>query len=144
MKKTITLFYLLFAGLFSNAQIVKVTGFINDALSKQALPNATVSVKGKTNTNFKVAVTTNSKGQYSFPAPSKNLYQIEISYLGYTTLLKDSVALRDENQVIDTIYMKLAQKELATVTVAAKKPFITVSSDKITLNVAQRDRKSVV
>ena len=137
MKKIITLFSLLFIALCSNAQLTKLTGFVNDKISKQALPNATVSVKGKTNSNFKIIVATNSKGQFSFSAPTNNLYEIEVSYLGYTTFIKDSVDLKDENQILEPIYLQLAQKDLAAVTVAAKKPFITLSADKIILNVAQ-------
>ena len=137
MKKVITLFSLLFIALCSNAQLTKLTGFVNDKISKQALPNATVSVKGKTNSNFKIIVATNSKGQFSFSAPTNNLYEIEVSYLGYTTFIKDSVDLKDENQILEPIYLQLAQKDLAAVTVAAKKPFITLSADKIILNVAQ-------
>jgi hypothetical protein len=122
----------------SHAQNIKITGAVNDNISKQALPNATVTIKAINNGNFNTSVITNNKGSFLITVPQAGLYQIEASYLGYQNNIEDSVLIDEQHLSINAFYLLLAGKDLKTVTVsAAKKPFIKMGANKITLNVAQ-------
>jgi hypothetical protein len=122
----------------SYAQTIKVTGAVNDNISKQVLPNATVTIKSIGDNKFSTSVITNNKGSFLIAVPQAGLYQIEASYLGYQNNIKDSVLIDEQHTSVNTFYMLLAGKDLKAVTVAAaKKPFITMGANKITLNVAQ-------
>jgi Outer membrane protein beta-barrel family/Carboxypeptidase regulatory-like domain len=120
------------------AQTIKVTGTVNDNISKQVLPNATVIVKSVTNNNFSASVITNNRGLFLITVPQAGLYKIETSYSGYQNNTRDAVLIDEQHTAINAFYLVLAGKELKTVTVsAAKKPFITMDANKITLNVEQ-------
>jgi hypothetical protein len=122
----------------SYAQTIKVTGAVNDNISKQVLPNATVTIKSISDNKFNTSVITNNKGSFLITIPQAGLYQIEASYLGYQNNIQDSVLIDEQHLSINAFYMLLAGKDLKAVTVsAAKKPFITMEANKITLNVAQ-------
>ncbi len=135
LTATLLLAFLLNAGY---AQNIKVTGSVNDNISKQVLPNATVTIKSIGDNKFSTSVITNNKGSFLITVPQAGLYQIEASYLGYQSNIQDSVLIDEQHTSINAFYMLLAGKNLKTVTVsAAKKPFITMGANKITLNVAQ-------
>lgn len=61
------------------AQELKVSGFIRDAESREALPYANISVEDGTR-----GTTTNSNGEYELALPKGN-YQLLVSYIGYKT-----------------------------------------------------------
>jgi Carboxypeptidase regulatory-like domain len=123
----------------SYAQTIKVTGAVNDNISKQVLPNATVTVKSVSDNKFNTSVITNNKGSFLITVPQAGLYQIEASYLGYQNNIQDSVLIDEQHLSINAFYMLLAGKDLKDVTVsAAKKPFITMGANKITLNVVPK------
>ncbi len=136
--KTITvlaLTCLIFNGI---AQSIKITGTVNDYISKQVLPNATVTVKSINDNNFNTAAVANNRGSFLITVPHAGLYKIEASYLGYQNNIQDSVLIDEQHTGISAFYMLLAGKDLKTITVAAaKKPFITMGANKIILNVAQ-------
>lgn len=122
----------------SIAQSIKITGTVNDNISKQVLPNATVTIKNINDNNFHTSAVTNNKGSFLINVPKTGIYKIEVSYLGYQNNIQDSVLIDEQHTGISAFYMLLAGKDLKTVTVAAaKKPFITMGANKITLNVAQ-------
>lgn len=121
----------------SNAQSIKITGTVSDNITKQVLPNATVIIKNINDNNFSTSVVTNNTGSFFMTVPQAGLYQIEASYLGYQNNKQDSVLISEQHTSISTFYMLLVSKDLKAVTVAAKKPIITMGANKITLNVAQ-------
>ncbi len=50
---------------FSNVQNINVTGTVNDSISKQALPNATITIKAISNNNFSVSAITSRPSNLS-------------------------------------------------------------------------------
>ena len=48
----------------SIAQSIKITGTVNDNISKQVLPNATVTIKNINDNNFHTSAVTNNKGSF--------------------------------------------------------------------------------
>ena len=77
MNKLIILF--LFSFSFCYSQDSKVTGFIRDANSREALPYANISIKDDTK-----GVSSDTEGEYELTLPAGN-YELLVSYIGYKT-----------------------------------------------------------
>jgi hypothetical protein len=138
MGKTIKylLLLLFMTCIFNTAKLQEIhaTGTIKDRLSHQPLPHATVMITGK---GFRHSVLTGEHGRYTFAVPMAGRYTIHTSYLGYRSATLDSVLIDEAHTTIPEVFLELERKEIGSVTVTAKKPFIVVSPDMITLNVAQ-------
>lgn len=119
------------------SQNIKVAGTVKDELSKQALPNATVTLTSMLNPGYASTLATNEHGSYSLTVPAEGLYKINVSYLGYKTVLLDSVLINAGRQELPPVYLVLEQASIKGVTVVARKPFIVVAPNLVTLNVSQ-------
>jgi hypothetical protein len=124
-------------GLSTNAQVIKVSGLVIDKSSGQPLPNASVYIKGVTNTDYNNTTVTNRKGVYNCVFPEKGFYSLRISYLGYKSFTVDSLEVVTGLKEMQSIVMTIEQSDLGEVSVKAKAPLILVTADKIILNVAQ-------
>ena len=110
-------------------------GQVGDSLTKGALPNATVILKGS-DTSFHAL--SNAKGSFHFNDLPAGTYTLSVVYIGYRTYTKEGVVLKgDEVAAPADIYLALDQQRLKAVTVAGAKPFIIQKLDKIVLNVAE-------
>lgn len=118
-------------------QEIKLSGVVLDRISRQPLPNATVRVAGITNKGFQYTMQTTARGIYQLSVPLAGYYTIQISYLGYRPAKLDSLLIDNTQSTIPAILLTLERKEIDSITVTAKKPFIVVTPDMITLNVAQ-------
>ncbi len=79
--KIIFMFFVLSAtGVAAFAQSIVVSGTVTDKLTKEAIPGASVTVKGKT-----IGSATNDRGQFSFSTTEKAPFTIVVSYLGYVS-----------------------------------------------------------
>lgn len=65
------------------AQSIVISGSVTDKLSKEPIPGAGITVKGKT-----VGTTTNQSGKYAFSTTQKAPFILVISFLGYTSVEK--------------------------------------------------------
>ncbi len=137
MKKITITVFLLFIFFAGQAQYVTVSGSVAESISRQPLPRATVTIKSIGSANFTATIVADKKGDYRIALPAEGFYTMQVSYLGYNSLVKDSVNISPGNNMLLPYFLMLEQKDLAIVKVAAKKPFITMSADKIILNVAQ-------
>lgn len=138
-KSSLIIFGMLIMLSTAVAQNIRISGIVIDSLSKQGLPNATVTLIKKNNDkNISSVSITNDKGAfYNKVLSSGQYFKIEVDYLGYKKYLKDSIWLDEQHLSIPPIKLIIDQKNLKTVTVNVKKPFIVVASDKITLNVSE-------
>lgn len=112
----------------------QITGTILDSLSKQPLPNATVILSNTNST--KTTTTSDNKGIYIFKNIATGSYTLTIQYIGYKTIIITSITINNELNKPFTHLLSLEQKGLKAVTITAAKPFIVMSADKLTLNVA--------
>jgi len=67
------------ASSLSYSQEIKISGFVHDANSREALPYANITVK-----NEIMGATTNTKGEFEIIIPGGN-YELLVSYIGYKT-----------------------------------------------------------
>lgn len=99
-KVILMLFVLLATGVAVNAQSIIVSGSVTDKLTKQPIPGASVTVKGKS-----IGSSTDLKGQFSFSTSEKAPMTLVVSYVGYTTSEKQvtsttNIAVELESNVI--------------------------------------------
>jgi len=117
--KAANLFYFLFLfhSFFSFAQEEKYTisGFLKDAKNGEVLIGANVAVKG----NHALGATTNLYGFYSLSLP-KGIYQIEYSYIGYYTQIKEinldtdlriNLELSDDSKALEEVVITSERKD---------------------------------
>jgi len=112
----------------------QITGTVIDSLSKQPLPNATITLASGT-TTIKTT-TSDNKGAYTFKNISHGVYSLSIQYIGYKTASLTGISVNGEPIQAFIHKLILDQQGLKAVTVTSAKPFIIMSADKLTLNVA--------
>jgi iron complex outermembrane recepter protein len=135
MRITFLILFTIFVGVVTKAQSIKVIGTVNDTISKQALPNATIIITGLN--NFKTITISNKKGVFNTSVVSAGVYSVEVNYVGYKKIIKDSVLIDEVHSTIPTFFLTLENNYLQKVTVTSAKPFIVMGTNKITLNVSQ-------
>ena len=137
--------YILTTTLFITTNIVfgqlknnQVVGSITDSLSKQALPNAIIILTDNKNISWTKTVTSDNKGNFIFKNIADGNYNLVIDYIGYKKNVINNVIIDKNSKPTKSISAKLEldQKDLKALTVIAAKPFIVMSIDKLTLNVA--------
>ncbi len=113
----------------------QIAGTVLDSLSKQPLPNATI-ILAASNTS-KATTTSDNKGNYTFKNVTNGIYSLTVQYIGYkiNTITAISITTGESNKNFNH-FLALNQQGLKAVTVTAAKPFIVMSADKLTLNVA--------
>lgn len=116
----------------------QIAGTVSDSLGKTPLPNASVVLINKTDTSQVLRTVSDSKGQFSFRSLNAAVYDLKIVHTGYRVFLKQGIRPGGKNEQL-AILLTPDNKQLqgVTVTAAAQKPLITMSADKMTLNVAQ-------
>lgn len=68
---------------YAQAQSIVINGTVIDKLSREPIPGAGITVKGKT-----VGTSTNQNGKYAFSTSEKAPFTLVISFLGYTSVEK--------------------------------------------------------
>jgi hypothetical protein len=135
--RTVFLIAILFItclGALAQSKTNQITGTVIDSLSKQPLPNATVTLSSGV-TTIKTT-TSDNKGAYAFKNLSSGIYSLSIQYIGYKTANLTGITVNGEPRQAFTHKLILDQQGLKAVTVTSAKPFIVMSADKLTLNVA--------
>ncbi|MFB6455007.1 outer membrane beta-barrel protein [Chitinophaga sp. Hz27] len=110
-------------------------GQVGDSLTKGALPNATVILKGKDTTFHSLS---SVKGSFHFKDLPTGTYTLSVVYIGYKPYTKNEIVIDGSKTAIPAdIYLALDQQQLKGVSVAGAKPFIVQRLDKVVLNVAE-------
>lgn len=127
------------------AQITSVTisGKIQDAQSKAALPLATVILKTEKDSVFVTGTLTDEAGAFTFPALKKGRYRLEATYLGYETR-RQSVLVGELSAFLDLGALPMTEqtRSLGEVVVSAKADEVSRQMDKKTFVVADNIRQS--
>lgn len=119
--------------------IITLNGVVKDSLTKNTLPDATVSIKNFT-TSTVFNTISDSNGFFAFNNIPVGQYQLKVEYIGYNTFTKEKLIIVDKTQsiVIGDIFLVLQAGTLEAVKVTStSKSFIVQSAGKITLNIAQ-------
>ncbi len=152
MKKIGTLIIFISTGLLffmsANAQQKNITlsGAIKDSATKTPLADASVNI-----INIATSETTNAVSDNSGNFTIKNIhpgnYQLKITYTGYKAFIKDDINLAGNMEafLLSEVFLSPQQNVLQNVTIASsiEKPLISLSANKITLNVAQNPVASI-
>ncbi|WP_316805427.1 TonB-dependent receptor domain-containing protein [Pedobacter nototheniae] len=124
-KAGISLLFILIGFLHSAAQNTgKIIGTLKDAKTAENIPFATVSLfNDKTNLLIK-NTQTDALGAFALTDLTMGVYQIKAGYIGYNTIIKDSLLLSAENTNINVGNIKMSLSEnnlLREVTITAEK-----------------------
>ncbi len=101
MKKQFLFFALLVISLFATRAAAQSTGNIRgtviDAISRQAMPGAYVIVQ---NTSPVVGTATDAKGAFTLPSLPVGRYNIEVSFIGYETMVVHEVMVSSAKETV--------------------------------------------
>lgn len=129
---------LFIAGSAQTSANTQISGTVSDSLGKTPLANASVVLVNNSDTTLVFRTTSDNKGQFSFRNLNAALYDLRVVYTGYRNFLKRGIRPGGRNEQLVVLLMPVNnQLQGVTVTTTAQKPLITMSADKMTLNVAQ-------
>jgi outer membrane receptor protein involved in Fe transport len=144
IKLHIPLFFLfLFSFFAANAQQSapggSVSGKLVDAATNKPLDFATVSLVRSSDKHPVKAIQTDLNGNFSLPGLDKGVYLLRVTFVGYLTYIKDSIAITPQKMNIQLGSLKLHQGKgmLKEVVVSAQKSQIKLGIDKKSFNVEQ-------
>ncbi|RAJ11065.1 carboxypeptidase-like protein [Chitinophaga skermanii] len=132
IKRHLILGAFLVTGFAANAQTIK--GSIADAGSKQGLPSATVTLSATNSTP--IIKTTNDKGEFVFNSLKNGAYSLRVTFMGFKDTTIANIAVNNNTINIPTILLNSTSSSLKAVEVKTTPPLITMSGDKMTMNVA--------
>ena len=118
----------------------KMSGKIVDAENNEGIPFATAQVLDrKTKASVRIAQS-DADGNFLLAGLPNGIYTFKASYMGFQTMVRDSVAITDKTKEVNfgSIKMKMAQANvLNEVTVTATKPTMQMGIDKKIFSVDQ-------
>ncbi|MGI4020269.1 MAG: TonB-dependent receptor domain-containing protein [Janthinobacterium lividum] len=116
----------------------KITGKVTDALTKQPVDYATISIFLAGKTQPVTGGTTNDKGIFSINQIPNGVYSVTINFIGYERYNIAQVNINDAKNSINlnTILLKPAATTLKEVNVTAKLPTVENRIDKLVYNAA--------
>ena len=125
-----------FCSILAQQKVYEIRGFVNEKVSNQPIPFATVVLVNKSTLETITGVTTAADGSFYFLSPSKDIY-IEISFIGYETIRMDNI--EPSKGLIDFGLITLTQKAemLNDVEVRGLKSVTEFKLDKRVFNVGK-------
>lgn len=136
LRKIFTISFFLFLAVIASAQNkkVKLSGTVNDGVSKP-LAAATVSLVQVSDSLLVKTAITNKEGQYEFLDIAGGDYIVSITSVGFEKKSSERFTLGAEDKVLELLQLHPAAKGLSEVIVSSKKPFIETKIDKTVVNV---------
>lgn len=140
MKITVSLM-LIFLGLNVQAQNTikgKVGGKVIDAVTKQVIDYATVSIFKQGSANPFNGVVTDEKGNFSIDHLDAGDYIVKVDFIGYKQKVFTHVVIGPtlQNEALGNIMLQPTQNQLQDVVITAKKPVVENKIDKMVYNPA--------
>src|ERR1700761_936207 len=139
MKKIYILLFLIVSFTHIMAQNPgKITGKVFDAVSKQPIEYATISVFKTGNTSPFNGAVADSKGVFTISNIANGEYVIHVDFMGYKSYTADHLVINATTHTIllNTISLNPAQTQLNTVSITAKVPMVENKIDKLVYNAA--------
>ena len=137
MKKIFTLLSIaIFFSFAARAQAGKIGGIVKD-VSEKKIHSATVSLLRAKDSSIVKFAATNKEGAYEFVNIADGKYLVSVSSVGYAKAVSGLFEISPSNSflTLPSITLNEQAKNLAGVTVTAKKPFIETKIDKTIVNV---------
>lgn len=120
---------------FAQAQSGAINGKVLEQDTQKPLKQASITLlKDGKQLNNKL---TGEDGAFSFTALAAGNYSLGISFMGYRDTLIKVITVADKAITVPTVVLAAAAKDLKGVTVSTTQPLITMSGDKMIVNVAQ-------
>jgi iron complex outermembrane receptor protein len=134
MKSLITIVFLSFSAVLQAQTVVK--GTIRDE-NGAFLEGANISLMKNSDSLPDKIQASNKEGRFSFSLVSDGRYHIRVSTIGYGTIngTDFNVSTGTKEVELPALILKKQNKELQSVAVVVKKPFIEQKSDRILVNV---------
>lgn len=142
MRRLFVLVFLFVTTLSINAQTPnagkgKIAGKVIDAVTKQPVDYATVSVFKQGGTSPFNGISTDPKGNFTLDNIAPGDYRLTIDFLGYKKHVIEHVIVADGGNVaLGSIALESIQNQLTGVTITAKAPVIENRIDKMVYNAA--------
>ena len=115
MKKTFWLFVMFAISLQVMAQNGKIRGTVYEEATGESLVGVTVYLPGTT-----TGTTTDLDGKFTIDV-APGIYQVQISYISFQTILINDVQVKaEEVTLLDDLVLKEASLELSEVVISAK------------------------
>lgn len=134
MRQIFTLAVFVLMATVVNAQTSKISGIINDEQGKAIASGSVSLLKAKDSSLIKVAVS-DKTGAYEFPNIKEGTYLLSATSIGFSKSLSPVFEVKGGTVSAPSLALKQSPKDLANVTVAAKKPFIETKIDRTVVNV---------
>ncbi len=135
MKNLLTTMLFLIAFLLhakSQSTGATLYGTVRD--SKGILPGATVSLRTAQDSSLLSGISTDNSGKFEFKNIKKGNYLLEIFFIGYVTYRKHLI-INDDLANIGEIMLSEGQRSMKEVVVTGRKPLLSVSQNKIIVNI---------
>lgn len=130
-----SLFLLVFAGLFAQANTFTISGAVADSTTKTPVELANVILKNKGGDSIVSATTTLADGRFELDKISSGEYDLHLSFIGYKArVLPVTVS---NNVELGNVELTSASTNINEAVVVAQKNLITKTSEKTVYNVAQ-------
>ncbi|MFA6247090.1 MAG: TonB-dependent receptor [Mucilaginibacter sp.] len=142
MRRLFVLVFLFVTTLSINAQTPnagkgKIAGKVIDAVTKQPVDYATVSVFKQGGTSPFNGISTDPKGNFTLDNIAPGDYRLTIDFLGYKKhVIEHVIVATGGNVALGSIALESIQNQLAGVTITAKAPVIENRIDKMVYNAA--------
>jgi ferric enterobactin receptor len=142
MRTFFVLIFLFVTTLNVNAQTVtggkgKITGKVTDAVSKQPVDYATISIFKQGATSPFNGISTDPKGTFVLDNIAPGDYRLTVDFLGYKKhVIEHVIVAAGGNVTLGTIALESIQNQLSGVTITAKAPIIENRIDKMVYNAA--------
>ncbi len=134
MKKTFLIAALLSCSIFATAQVAgdyTIHGVVQDSLSQQKEPYATVRLFRKGEAQPLVVATTDASGKFTLHYTKPGTYILQTAIIGKLPTKKELVLDADKVVELGTILTQDAGKSLATAEVVAARPLVKSQIDRL-------------
>lgn len=134
----ITVFYLFPGEGAAQTTGARITAKVIDAQSGETIPFATAVVLNRKTKAVVKGAQTDAEGNLNIAALAKGVYTFKLSYIGYQTMVRDSLQVSDQPVSLGTIKMKPSKGTvLNEVQVTAQKSTMQLGIDKKVFSVDQ-------
>lgn len=116
-------------------ETIKLSGVVVDSVSNLSLPNAGLILENDSD-GSKQTTTTNVAGNFVFTTKPGD-YTLLVKYVGYKEYHRKNIHVTTSDISINPIKLSLELNNLKTVNIQSKKPLITMTLDKVTMNISE-------